>query len=94
MKTTTTKRDLHYWRHAKAAGCARDQWCNFDAAGYTAQPKQLLFHAACRLCDQPDGPTQIGFGDDPYDALRCGLLACPGARTVNHVAERLESWRG
>ncbi len=31
-------------------------------ADYTAQGKQLLFHAACRACDQPDGPTQVGFG--------------------------------
>lgn len=30
--------------------------------GYVAQPKQLLFHAAARACDKPNGPTEIGFG--------------------------------
>lgn len=39
-----------------------DQLENFVAAGYVPQPKQLEFHAAARLCDLPDGPTQIGFG--------------------------------
>ena len=39
-----------------------DQIENFVAAGYVPQPKQLDFHAAARLCDRPDGPTQIGFG--------------------------------
>jgi hypothetical protein len=38
-------------------------------------------------------------GDDPYDALRYGLLACPGQPhatigSANRVAARLESWRG
>ena len=33
-------------------------------------------------------------GDDAYDALRYGLLACPGAARGNDVAARLESWRG
>ena len=39
-----------------------DQLENFLSAGYVPQPKQLHFHAAARLCDRPDGPTQIGFG--------------------------------
>ncbi len=60
--TTATAEDLDYAARARAAGVPIDQWANFDTAGYLAQPKQLLFHAACRLCDQPDGPTQIGFG--------------------------------
>jgi phage terminase large subunit len=71
----TTDRDLRYYRAAHAAGCPRDQWCNLDAAGYTAQPKQLLFHAACRLCDHPDGPTQIGFGGARGGAKSHAMLA-------------------
>ncbi len=43
-------------------GCPRDQMENFLSSGYVPQPKQLEFHAACRSCDLPDGPDQIGFG--------------------------------
>ena len=35
---------------------------HFKRADYVAQPRQLLFHAAARMCDEPDGPIQIGFG--------------------------------
>lgn len=49
-------------RAAALAGCPRDQVRNFLAAGYVAQPKQLAFHAAARLCDAADGPDQVGFG--------------------------------
>ncbi len=57
-----TDKDLAYARRLKQAGCPTDQWANFVAAGYLAQEKQALFHAACRACDQPGGPTQVGFG--------------------------------
>lgn len=46
------------WR----VGCAPDQLQNFLSAGYCPQPKQLELHAAARLCDELDGPDQIGFG--------------------------------
>ena len=46
------------WR----VGCAPDQLQNFLSAGYCPQPKQLELHAAARLCDEPGGPDQIGFG--------------------------------
>lgn len=46
----------------EAAGIEPDQLRNFLRAGYVPQPKQLLFHAACRQADRPDGPNQIGFG--------------------------------
>ena len=49
-------------RTAREAGCPQDQTLNFIQAGYIAQPKQFLFHAACRRCDMPDGPTEIAFG--------------------------------
>lgn len=44
------------------SGCPQDQWANFTRAGYVPQARQLEFHAACRECDRPDGPTQVGFG--------------------------------
>lgn len=43
-------------------GVPKDQLANFLRAGYVPQPKQLEFHAACRMCDREDGPDQIGFG--------------------------------
>ncbi len=47
---------------ARPLGLPADQLEDFLSAGYVPQPKQLEFHAAARLCDRPDGPTQIGFG--------------------------------
>ena len=47
---------------AVTAGCPRDQVENFIRAYYVSQPKQLAFHAACRECDHPNGPTEVGFG--------------------------------
>jgi hypothetical protein len=40
----------------------RDQLDNFTNAGYVAQPKQCLFHAAARMADRPDGPSEIAQG--------------------------------
>ena len=51
-----------FYEAARQAGCPRDQVTNFLAAGYVALPKQWLFHGACRACDEPGGPTQVGFG--------------------------------
>lgn len=47
---------------AKALGMPRDQVENLINGGFVPFPKQLLFHQATRECDQPDGPTKIGFG--------------------------------
>lgn len=47
---------------AKESGVPKAQLAGFLRHGYVPQPKQLEFHAACRQCDQPDGPDQIGFG--------------------------------
>ena len=49
-------------RAAHHLDCSPQQVKNFISAGYFPQPRQLQFHAAARLCDLPDGPTQIGFG--------------------------------
>lgn len=47
---------------AKEAGVPAEQLHNFLSRNYVPQPKQLLFHAACRLADAPGGPSEIGFG--------------------------------
>lgn len=47
---------------ARDAGCPRDQFERFGAAGVVLQPRQLAFAAACRECDHPDGPTEVGYG--------------------------------
>lgn len=56
---TSTER---YVQAARDAGCPRDQITNFLRAGIVLQPQQLKASAAARLCDQPDGPTKIGYG--------------------------------
>ena len=43
-------------------GCLRDQLFNFAQAGIILQARQLAASAAARLCDQPDGPKEIGYG--------------------------------
>jgi hypothetical protein len=47
---------------AKDAGVPQDALDRFLRAGYVPQPRQLEFHGAARSCDEPDGPTQVGFG--------------------------------
>ena len=49
-------------RKAKSLGVPKGQLVNFLGGGYVPQEKQLGFHAACRACDEPDGPTEVGFG--------------------------------
>lgn len=46
----------------RATKTPRDQVENFLTSGYVPQPKQLLFHATCRECDRPEGPTEVAFG--------------------------------
>lgn len=57
-----TQAESEFQRAARRAGVPRDQLQNFLRAYYVPQPKQLLFHGACREADKPDGPDQIGFG--------------------------------
>lgn len=49
-------------RAARAAGLPEDSLRRFLLAGYFPQPKQLLFHAAARSCDEKGGPTDVGYG--------------------------------
>lgn len=47
---------------AQSARLPSDSLSRFLTSGYVPQPMQLRVHAACRECDKPDGPTQIGIG--------------------------------
>ena len=63
MKNKPKKHILDgFEKAARTLNLPTDQLENFLSAGYVPQPRQLEFHAAARLCDLPDGPTQIGFG--------------------------------
>src|SRR6185369_2120221 len=53
IRMATTARDL---------GVPRESLARFADAFYVPQPRQLAFHAACRLADREDGPDEIGFG--------------------------------
>lgn len=53
---------LRYASAARQAGVPRDQIDRFVRGGYVAQPHQLLWHAAARKADAPDGPAMIGIG--------------------------------
>jgi phage terminase large subunit len=65
MVATVSPADLQLQRYTDAAaeaGCPWDQVENFLRAGIVLQPKQLAACAAARLCDDGDGPTEIGYG--------------------------------
>lgn len=47
---------------AKSSHLPADSLSRHLRAGYVPQPMQVRVHAAARLCDLPDGPTQIGVG--------------------------------
>jgi phage terminase large subunit len=64
-----------YIHHAQEAGVPRDQLERFRTFGYCAQPKQLEFHAACRLCDVDGGPVEVGFGGARGPGKSHALLA-------------------
>jgi phage terminase large subunit len=60
---------------ARQAGCPADQVLNFRRGGYVPQPKQLLFHAACREADRAEGPTEVGYGGARGPGKSHALLA-------------------
>ncbi len=47
---------------AVAAGCPQDQLLNLVRGEACLQERQLVACAAARLCDQPNGPTAVGYG--------------------------------
>jgi phage terminase large subunit len=64
-----------YIQTAHDAGMPRNQLENFVNAGYVAQPKQCLFHAAARAADKPDGPSEILLGGARGGAKSHGVMA-------------------
>jgi hypothetical protein len=73
-----------YAEAAKAAGCPMDQIRSFVTAELWLQERQLVASAAARLCDQPDGPTAIGYGGARGGGKSHWLLAQWG-RTIASV---------
>jgi phage terminase large subunit len=61
-KILLTQEERKFREAIKAAGVPKDQLQRFLQANYFPQPKQLIFHEACRQADREGGPTQIGFG--------------------------------
>jgi len=51
-----------YFLIGRRAGCPMDQMDRFRQADVIFQQRQLVASAAARLCDQPNGPTAIGYG--------------------------------
>ena len=51
-----------YFLIGRRAGCPMDQMDRFRQADVIFQQRQLAASAAARMCDQPNGPTAIGYG--------------------------------
>jgi phage terminase large subunit len=66
-------------------GCPRDQLLNFSNVGLILQERQLAASAAARLCDQPEGPTAIGYGGARGGGKSHWLLAQMGADDCQRV---------
>ena len=62
-------------KSARDSGVAVDALVRFLSSYYAPQPRQLAFHAAARLCDLPNGPTEIGFGGARGGAKSHAVLA-------------------
>src|SRR3954454_11674432 len=75
-----------YARDALRAGCPLDQATNLIRAAVVLQERQLLASAAARLCDQPGGPTAVGFGGARGGGKSHWLLAQMGADDCQRVA--------
>ena len=69
----------NYLAAARSAGCPGDQARRFVDAGIWLQPRQLAASAAARLCDAPDGPTEVGYGGARGGGKSHWLLAQMGA---------------
>ena len=84
-----------YFLAGKQAGCPKDQMQRFERADVILQQRQLVASAAARLCDQPDGPTAIGYGGSYADRgqkvsnMECGrtFIRLKIARLIETVAK-------
>jgi hypothetical protein len=68
-----------YAKDGLRAGCTPGQMQNFIRGGIILQPRQLAASAAARLCDEPGGPTAIGYGGARGGGKSHWLLAQMGA---------------
>src|SRR4051794_26769956 len=67
-----------YLKMALELGCTEAQVKNFLKAGITLQYKQLAASGAARACDQPNGPTGVGFGGGRAGGKTFWMLAQMG----------------
>src|SRR5436190_24187755 len=67
------------------AGCPEEQVRRFIAAKVFLQQRQLLASAAARLCDEPGGPTAVGYGGARGGGKSYWLLAQMGADDCQRV---------
>jgi phage terminase large subunit len=72
---------------AAKAGCPIDQTFKLVAAETWLQERQLAASAAARLCDEPDGPTAVGYGGARGGGKSHWLLAQMGADDCQRVPE-------
>ena len=70
---------------AIGAGCPEDQTRNFVAAKLWLQERQLVASAAARLCDRPDGPTEVGYGGARGGGKSHWMLSQVGADDCQRV---------
>ena len=71
---------------AVAAGCPQDQLLNLVRGEACLQERQLVACAAARLCDQPNGPTAVGYGGARGGGKSHWLLAQMGVDDCQRVA--------
>ena len=73
---------------AVAAGCPQDQLLNLVKGEACLQERQLAACAAARLCDEPDGPTAVGYGGARGGGKSHWLLAqmgCDDSQRQNNL---------
>ena len=70
---------------AIGAGCPEEQTRNFVAAKLWLQERQLVASAAARLCDRPDGPTEVGYGGARGGGKSHWMLSQVGADDCQRV---------
>ncbi len=74
-----------YFFVGRRAGCPLAQMKRFEQGDVILQERQLAASAAARLCDQPDGPTAIGYGGARGGGKSHWLLAQMGADDCQRV---------
>jgi hypothetical protein len=75
-----------FFREGRAAGCPQDQLFAFASKGIWLQPRQLAASAAARQCDDPNGPTAVGYGGARGGGKSHWLLAQVGGDDCQRVA--------